>query len=105
METSGKSGRSRANTAPMLMLAGLESPRPAAALTMPPAPGQPRQHAIRTRPWSGGTTARMEDEAVLADLHLITVMQDDLVDPVAIDVGTVQAADVTNQELAVAADE
>ena len=44
--------------------------------------------------------AGQEDQAELADLHLVTTGEDGLVDRLAVDVGAVQAADVDDDELA-----
>ncbi len=45
--------------------------------------------------------ARIEDQPVLADLHLVTVGQNDRVDRLAVDVRAVEAADVGDGETAV----
>ena len=39
-----------------------------------------------------------EDQAELADLHLVPAVQRDLLDPLTVDVGAVQAADVADGE-------
>ena len=44
--------------------------------------------------------AQVEDQPELADLHLVAVVQRDLVDPLAVDVGAVEAADVADGEAA-----
>src|SRR5690349_10925378 len=76
--TSGKSGRSSARTAPMLSVDGSAPRRPAAAFTtggsLPAA-----------RP-----AARVEHHAELADLDLVAVVEDDLVDAVTLHVGAVE---------------
>src|SRR4051794_302982 len=43
-----------------------------------------------------GLTTGVVDQAVLADLHLVAVRQLQLVDPVAVHIGAVQAADVAD---------
>src|SRR4029079_3085804 len=54
----------------------------------------------RTDAWllTRSAVAGEEDEAVLADLHLVAALQRHLVDPVAVDVGAVEAADVGDGE-------
>ena len=46
--------------------------------------------------------ARVEDQSVLADLDLVTVRQQDRIDPLTIDVRAVQAAHVRHGEMSVA---
>src|SRR5688500_3094160 len=75
--------RSR-STSPMLWL-------PTAFTSAPTPSRQPES------PTAGsGLTTGVVDQAVLADLHLVAVRQLQLVDPVPVDVGAVQAAHVTD---------
>src|SRR5919202_335829 len=89
MVTSGKSGRSAARTSPMLMDGRGPSCRRAAALATGPSP-----------PGAGPAAPRagVEHHPVLADLDLVAVPQDDLVDAVALHVRAVQRAHVTKDE-------
>ncbi len=80
----GKSGRSRSSTSPMFIRAR-EDEADAARGTLEPV--------IARRLVPGE-----EDEPVLADLDLVTVGELDPVDPVPVDVGAVQAADVADRE-------
>src|SRR3954447_11388489 len=84
MVTPGKSGRRRSSTSPML-----SRTRPAAAV---PAPND-----SVTVP-SLGLVALEAHQAVLADLDLVGVLQQDGVDAVAVDVGAVEAAGVGDAE-------
>src|SRR6478735_5382013 len=79
----GKSGRSWSRTSPMFIRA-----RPAAAA--------PETTLIEDR--SSTRVPREEHQAVLADLHLVAVGELHPVDPVAVHVGAVQAADVADGE-------
>src|SRR3954471_15284515 len=49
--------------------------------------------------------AREVDESELADLHLVTAGEPGLLDPLAVEVGAVQAADVADDKAFVAPDE
>src|SRR5512133_3032607 len=84
MVTPGKSGRRRSRTSPMLSLTRLEV---AAADPRSPVMGPSRV-----------LVALEEDQAVLADLHLVGVLEDDGVDAVAVDVGAVEAPRVGDCE-------
>src|SRR3954470_3292177 len=79
MLTSGKSGWSRARTAPMVIRAGA-------------GPAFTRRGSRR------GACAGVEHQPELADLHLVAGLQGSFVDPLAVDVGAVERADVTDQE-------
>src|SRR3954465_10159715 len=90
--TSGNSVRSVDSTSPML----IGEVRPAC-----------RRSSRRWASATGGSPpgvglapgrARVEDHPVLADLHLVAVAQHDLVDPVALHIGAVEAADIANRE-------
>src|SRR4051812_37891593 len=81
MLTSGKSGWSRARTAPMVIRAGA-------------GPAFTRRGSRR----GAGAGAGVEHQPELADLHLVAGLQDSFVDPLAVDVGAVERADVTDQE-------
>src|SRR4051794_7277047 len=87
----GKSGRSWSRTSPMLSLT-----RPEAAVAEP--------GSLVMRP-SLRLVALEEHEPVLADLHLVGVLQDHRVDAVAVDVGAVEAARVRDGEAAALAGE
>src|SRR5689334_17467117 len=73
--------------------ASSESPREAAESGEPMDPVD-----SGTMPGSVAFVAGEEDEAVLADLDLVAVGQLHGVDPVAVDVGAVQRADVGHGE-------
>src|SRR6188472_931078 len=85
MEIDGKSSCSSSRTSPMF----IRSPLTAEAAV--------RGDSVGMR---GSVTlvAGEEDQAVLADLDLVAVGQLDGVDPVAVDVGAVEGADVGDRE-------
>src|SRR3954451_4582100 len=85
MVTPGKSGRSWSRTSPMM---SLTRPEVAAA-----EPGSLFMDPSRV------LVAAEEDEPVLADLHLVGVLQDHRVDTVAVDVGAVEASRVGDREV------
>src|SRR5215213_2053861 len=88
----GKSGRSRSRTSPMF-----SRTRPAAVAPVP--------NDSVTAPFSLVLVALEEHQAVLPDLHLVGVLEDDGVDAVAVDVGAVEAARVGDGEGVVLAGE
>src|SRR5262249_41994142 len=91
MVTEGKSGRSWSSTSPML-----SRTRPEAALApvIPLTAGSLRGGRRTVR----GLVALEENQAVLADLHLVGVLQDHGVDAIAVHVRAVQAAGVRDAE-------
>src|SRR5690242_14947916 len=82
----GKSARSRSRTCPMLN----SSPPSADSSTVRSA----ARFSAATPTASALGVAGVEHQPVLADLDLVTVVQRDLVDPVAVDVGAVETAHV-----------
>src|SRR6478609_3930419 len=83
--TPGKSGRSRSRTSPML-----RRTRPEAAAFAPSDSVMGSSSLV--------LVALEEHQAVLPDLDLVGVLEEDGVDPVAVDVGAVEAAGVGDGE-------
>src|SRR3954470_10048599 len=81
----GNSSRSRAWTSPMLS-------RPVVGAT------SVIDRPLLERSPAGPRLPGAEHEAALADLDLVASLQDHVVDPFAVDVGAVQAADVVDPE-------
>src|SRR3954454_23045982 len=79
MLTSGKSGWSRARTAPMVIRAGA-------------GPAFTRRGSRRR------AGAGVEHQPELADLHLVAGLQGSLVDALTVDIGAVERPDVTDEE-------
>src|SRR4029079_2436414 len=83
--------------------AGGPAPRRCCAAPDPRRPRCPPRFPSRTRscgPVAGGLVPLEEDEAVLADLDLVGVLEDHGVDAVAVDVRAVEAAGVGDGERA-----
>src|SRR5262245_16148538 len=92
MVTPGKSGRSSSSTCPMFIR--WVAPWPMVRATEPsPLSGT----AARSDGRRG--VAGEEDQSVLADLDLVGVLEHDLVDAVAVDIGAVEAPGIGHREL------
>src|SRR4051812_23057386 len=96
----GNSSRSRAWTSPMLSrpVVGAASVIDRPPPERSPAERSPAERSPAERSPAGTWLPGEEHEAELADLDLVASLQDHVVDPVPVDVGAVQAADVVDPE-------